>query len=44
MHLTIMHLWAAGHDLPPEPVPSPPPAEPRRGKKAAKAKRRKAGK
>lgn len=44
MDLTIMHLWAAGYDLPPETLPKPvakPEPIPRRGKKAARAKRQK---
>lgn len=48
MDLTYQYLWAAGYDLPPETLPKPAvkPAEPihRRGKKAARAKRQKAGK
>ena len=38
MDATYEYLWAAGYDLPPEPKPMP---APRRGKKAAKAKRAK---
>lgn len=45
MDLTITHLWAAGYDLPPETLPKPAVkpagAAPRRGKKAARAKRQK---
>ena len=47
MDLTYMHLWAAGYDLPPETIPKPaikPAPIIRRGKKAARAKRQKAGK
>jgi len=40
MDAAYEYLWAAGYDLPPEPKSLPVPA-PRRGKKAAKAKRAK---
>lgn len=46
MDLTYEYLWAAGYDLPPKSLPQPAvkpvPAPPRRGKKAARAKRQKA--
>lgn len=48
MDLTYEYLWAAGYDLPPDTKSKPaekPAAElPRRGKKAARAKRQKAAK
>lgn len=43
MEAAYEHLWAAGYDLPPDTPPNPVVA-PRRGKKAAKAKRQKVGK
>lgn len=42
MDATIEYLWAAGYDLPSNPLPKPadkPAAPVRRGKKAARAKR-----
>jgi hypothetical protein len=44
MDPTVEYLWAAGYDLPPEPSPEivAKPDLPRRGKKAARAKRQKA--
>lgn len=45
MDIDILHLWAAGYDLPPDTPTKPvttPVVAPRRGKKAAKAKRQKA--
>lgn len=48
MDPTIEYLWAAGYDLPPntpsKPAETPAADIPRRGKKAAKAKRQKAAK
>lgn len=45
MDATVEYLWAAGYDLPPEGksiVAKPAEPAPRRGKKAARAKREKA--
>lgn len=46
MDYVMQHLWAAGYDLPPETPPEivAKPDLPRRGKKAARAKRQKADK
>lgn len=48
MDPTIEYLWAAGYDLPPDTLSKPASklavGLPRRGKKAAKAKRQKAAK
>jgi len=45
MDFAMQYLWAAGYDLPPETSPQPETQAPkRRGKKAARVKREKAGK